>query len=147
MLSLYIISSVSVISHSSPWYAGPPSAPDQPLTSINSIHRINSSFSTVTLVWTRPEDNSDHISRYVMTVDPPTPLPANGTVESTDPHFVDREITVTLRHGQRYTFQVRADNCNNAQPGEFSSPLSIHLQGAVDDHKIIVIHIMSMKRI
>lgn len=141
-----IISSVSVIflnysplhNHN---YKGRPSAPDQPLTSINSIHQINSTFSTVTLVWTRPEDNSDHISRYVMTVDPQTPLPANGIVESTDPHFVDREITVTLRHGLRYTFKVRADNCNNMQQGEFSSPLTIHLQG---DHKHVVIDIMSI---
>jgi len=114
-------------------HTGPPSAPDQPLTSIASIHRINSTLSTVTVIWTRPEENSDRISRYVITVDPPTSLPANGTVELADPLFMDREVTVALRHEQRYTFKVRADNCNNMQQGPFSTPLSIYLQGAFEN--------------
>ena len=110
-------------------FSGVSSAPSQPLTGIDRITRINQTFSSVTVVWDRPDVNVDHISSYVISVNPSIPLPANGVIKSTDSHFNDREITLILRHGVRYAVSVRADNCNDTQQGNSSAILYIHLQG------------------
>ena len=110
-------------------FPGAPSAPDLPLTGIERITRINMTFSSVNVLWDRPDFNVDRISSYTITVNPSIALPANGLVRSNDFRFNDREITVVLRHGVRYAISVRADNCNDTQQGQSSDMLYVHLQG------------------
>ena len=112
-------------------YIGPPSAPDRPVTALDKIQRINDTFSSVSVVWDIPETNNNYISRYVVTVD--TFIPANGVIESTNPQFQARKITLVLMHEQIYSVRVRADNCNNTQKGINSSFLTINIQGIITD--------------
>ena len=107
-------------------YVGPPSAPDWSVTALNRIQRINNTFSSVSVVWDIPKRNTNYISRYVVTVEPPTLMPADGVIEATGPQFQARKITLVLMHEQRYSIRVRADNCNNTQLGVNSSTLTIN---------------------
>ena len=81
---------------------GPPSAPDRPLTALDRIRRLNKTFSSVSVVWNIPDTNNAHISSYVVTVDPPIPLPASGVIAADDPVFQSRQLTLTLLHVSIY---------------------------------------------
>ena len=102
--------------------------PDGPLTALDRIQRINETFSSVSVVWDSPYTNNKYISRYVLTVEPPIFIPANGVTEATEPLFKTRKITLVLMHDQIYSVHVRADNCNNTQLGIYSSALTINGQ-------------------
>ena len=109
--------------------AGIPGAPDRPLTALDRMQRINKTFSSVSVFWNNPDTNNNYISRYVVSVDPATFMPANGVIEAINPQFQARKITLVLMHEQRYSIRVRADNCNNTQLGMNSSALTINIQG------------------
>ena len=108
---------------------GPPSAPDRPLTALDRIRRLNKTFSSVTVVWNIPDTNNAHISSYVVTVDPPIPLPASGVIAADNPLFQSRQLTLTLLHGQQYYITVRAKSCDDSVEGAVSEALSIKVQG------------------
>ena len=109
--------------------AGPPSAPDRPLTDLDRIRRLNKTFSSVTVVWNIPDTNNTHISSYVVTVDPPIPLPASGVIAADNPLFQSRQLTLTLLHGQQYYITVRAKSCDDSVEGVVSEALGIKVQG------------------
>ena len=112
------------------------------MTALDKIQRINDTFSSVSVVWDIPETNNNYISRYVVTVDPHTFIPANGVIESTNPQFQARKITLVLMHEQIYSVRVRADNCNNTQLGIYSSSLTINIQGIITDITLSLLRLL-----
>ncbi|CAI8001974.1 hypothetical protein GBAR_LOCUS3291, partial [Geodia barretti] len=108
---------------------GPPSAPDRPLTALERIRRLNKTFSSVSVVWNIPDTNNAHISSYVVTVDPPIPLPASGVIAAGNPLFQSRQLTLTLLHGQQYYITVTARSCGDSVEGPASSALRVNVPG------------------
>ena len=108
---------------------GPPSAPDRPLTALDRIRRLNKTFSSVSVVWNIPDTNNAHISSYVVTVDPPIPLPASGVIAAGDSLFQSRQLTLTLLHGQQYYITVTARSCGDSVEGPASSALRVNVPG------------------
>ena len=80
----------------------------------------------MTVHWTLPPSE---ISRYVLSVDPPTSLPLNGIISSSHPDFDHRQLTVVLEAGVLYSFTVRADNCYDNQHGVASEELEVNMLG------------------
>ena len=105
------------------------SAPDRPLTALDRIRRLNKTFSSVTVVWNIPDTNNAHISSYVVTVDPPIPLPASGIIAADNPLFQSRQLTLTLLHGQQYYITVRAKSCDDSVESDVNQPLQVNIQG------------------
>ena len=81
------------------------------------------------VVWNIPDMNNSHISSYVVTVDPPVPLPADGVIAADNPLFQSRQLTLTLLHGQQYYIAVKAKSCNDAVQGSNSTALELNVKG------------------
>ena len=65
----------------------------------------------------------------MVAVDPPIPLPASGVIAADNSLFNERQLTLTLLHGQQYYITVKAKSCDDSVEGAVREALSIKIQG------------------
>ena len=113
---------------------------DCPNKPIN-VQIINVGSRSLTINWTKPHDNNDPITSYLISYQNPECLvTANGVPQNVTVFSTEEQLTITGLHPEEYyTFTVIA--INNICPSQPSEPASMR---TIEEGKYVMIcHIMS----